>query len=69
MPFTKSTVATIGQRAKDDPDFSAAVDEELQVMRIEQAFVALRNASGLSQRQLATKLGVKQTGRSGETRK
>ena len=29
-------------------------------MRIEQELVALRNASGLSQRQLAAKLGVKQ---------
>lgn len=60
MLFTKSTVATIDQRAKDDPDFAAAVDEELQAMRIEQELVALRNASGLSQRQLAAKLGVKQ---------
>lgn len=60
MPFTKSTVATIDQRAKDDPDFAAAVDEELQALRIEQELVALRNASGLSQRQLAAKLGVKQ---------
>jgi len=60
MPLTKSTVATIDQRAKDDPDFAAAVDAELQAMRIEQELVALRNASGLSQRQLAAKLGVKQ---------
>lgn len=60
MPFTKSTVATIDQRAKDDPDFAAAVDAELQAMRIEQELVALRNASGLSQRQLAAKIGVKQ---------
>ena len=60
MPLTKSTIATIDQRAKDDPDFAAAVDAELQAMRIEQELVALRNASGLSQRQLAAKLGVKQ---------
>ncbi|MDO8681669.1 MAG: XRE family transcriptional regulator [Acidobacteriota bacterium] len=60
MPLTKSTVATIDQRAKNDPDFAAAVDAELQAMRIEQELVALRNASGLSQRQLAEKLGVKQ---------
>jgi len=60
MPLTKSTVASIDQRAKDDPDFAAAVDAELQAMRIEQELVALRNASGLSQRQLAAKLGVKQ---------
>jgi transcriptional regulator with XRE-family HTH domain len=60
MPLTKSTIATIDQRAKDDPDFAAAVDAELQAMRIEQELVALRHASGLSQRQLAAKLGVKQ---------
>jgi hypothetical protein len=36
MPLTNSIVATIDQRAKDDPDFAAAVDAELQAMRIEQ---------------------------------
>jgi transcriptional regulator with XRE-family HTH domain len=60
MPLTNSTVAAIDQRKKDDPDFAAAVEAELQAMRIEQELVALRNASGLSQRQLADKLGVKQ---------
>jgi predicted XRE-type DNA-binding protein len=60
MPLTKSTVAAIDQRVKDDPDFAAAVEAELQAMQIEQELVALRNASGLSQRQLAAKLGVKQ---------
>jgi ribosome-binding protein aMBF1 (putative translation factor) len=60
MPLTKSTVATIDQRAKDDPDFAAAVNAELQAKRIAQELVALRNAIGLSQRQLAAKLGVKQ---------
>lgn len=60
MPLTNSTVATIDRRTKDDPDFAAAVDAELQAMRIEQELVALRNASGLSQRQLAEKLGVTQ---------
>ncbi len=60
MPLTNSTVAAIDQRTKDDPDFAAAVEAELQAMRIEQELVALRNASGLSQRQLAAKLGVKQ---------
>ncbi len=60
MPLTNSTVATIDQRTKDDPYFAAAVEAELQAMRIEQELVALRNASGLSQRQLAAKLGVKQ---------
>ena len=60
MPLTNSTLARIDQRTKDDPDFAAAVEAELQAMRIEQELVALRNASGLSQRQLAEKLGVKQ---------
>jgi len=60
MPLTSSTVAAIDRRTKDDPDFAAAVEAELQAMRIEQELVALRNASGLSQRQLAAKLGVKQ---------
>ena len=60
MPLTNSTVAAIDQRTKDDPDFAAAVEAELQAMRIEQELVALRNASGLSQRQLAAKLGVTQ---------
>ena len=60
MPLTKSTVAVIDRRTKEDPDFAAAVEAELQAMRIEQELVALRTASGLSQRQLAAKLGVKQ---------
>jgi transcriptional regulator with XRE-family HTH domain len=60
MPLTTSTITTIDQRAKDDPDFAAAVEAELQAMHIEQELVALRNASGLSQRELAEKLGVKQ---------
>ena len=60
MPLTKSTVADIDQRTKDDPEFAAAVEAELQAMQIEQELVALRNASGLSQRQLAARLGVKQ---------
>lgn len=60
MPLINRTLAKIDQRRKDDPDFAAAVEAELQTMRIEQELVALRNASGLSQRQLAAKLGVKQ---------
>ena len=60
MPLTKSTVAAIDQRTKDDPEFAAAVEAELQAMQIEQELVALRNASGLSQRQLAARLGVRQ---------
>ena len=60
MPLTNSTVADIDRRTKDDPEFAAAVEAELQAMQIEQELVALRNASGLSQRQLAARLGVKQ---------
>ena len=60
MPLTNSTVTAIDQRTKDDSDFAAAVEAELQAMRIEQELVALRTASGMSQRQLAAKLGVKQ---------
>lgn len=60
MPLTHSTLAAIDRRTKDDADFAAAVEAELQAMRIEQELVALRHASGLSQRQLAAKLGVKQ---------
>lgn len=60
MSLTNSTVAAIDRRTKDDPEFAAAVEAELQAMHIEQELVALRHASGLSQRQLAAKLGVKQ---------
>lgn len=60
MPLTNSTVASIDRRTKEDRDFAAAVEAEMQAMRIEQELVALRHASGLSQRQLAAKLGVKQ---------
>jgi hypothetical protein len=43
MTLTKSTVATIDQRSKDDPDFGAAIDAELLAMQIEQELVALRS--------------------------
>ena len=39
MPLTKSTVADIDQRTKDDPEFAAAVEAELQAMRIQQELV------------------------------
>ena len=42
MPLTNSTVSAIDRRAKNDPDFAAAVEAELQAMRIEQELVALR---------------------------
>jgi len=60
MPLTNSTVLAIDTRTKDDPEFAAAVEAELQAMHIEQELIALRTASGLSQRQLAARLGVKQ---------
>lgn len=50
MPLATSTVAAIDRRAKDDPDFAAGVEEEFQAMRIEQKIVALRNASGWTDR-------------------
>lgn len=46
MPLTSSTVAAIDRRTKEDPDFAAAVEAELQAMRIQQELAALRNASG-----------------------
>ncbi len=60
MPLKTSTIDAIDKRIKDDPEFAAAVETELQTMHIEQELVALRTASGMSQRQLAAKLGVKQ---------
>ena len=46
MPLTSSTVAAVDRRTKKDPDFAAAVEAELQAMRIQQDLAALRNASG-----------------------
>jgi hypothetical protein len=48
MPLTDSTVAIIDQHTND-------VD---QAMHIEQEIVALRNASGLSQRQIGSDASV-----------
>ena len=43
-----------------DDDFNRQVEETLQAMRIEQDLVALREARGVSQTQLAKTLGVSQ---------
>ena len=43
-----------------DDDFDRQVEETLQAMRIEQDLVALREARGVSQTQLAKTLGVSQ---------
>ena len=43
-----------------DPDFNREVEAALQAMRLEQGLVALREARGISQGQLARSLGVSQ---------
>ncbi|MBI2834036.1 MAG: XRE family transcriptional regulator [Acidobacteria bacterium] len=43
------------------PEFQAKVDEELAAINVAQDLVALREARGLSQRQLAEQLGVTQS--------
>jgi ribosome-binding protein aMBF1 (putative translation factor) len=43
-----------------DPEFRRRVDEALSEMRIEQDLVALREARGLSQSDLAKRIGVSQ---------
>lgn len=43
------------------PKFQAKVDEELAAINVAQDLVALREARGLSQRQLAEQLGVTQS--------
>ena len=43
-----------------DPGLSRQVEETLQTMRLEQDLVALREARGISQQQLARRLGVSQ---------
>ena len=60
MPLTTSTTDRIDKRMADDPEFAAAVDAELQAMHVEQELVALRQARGLSQYQLARLLDVSQ---------
>jgi DNA-binding XRE family transcriptional regulator len=60
MPLTTGTVDALTERLADDPDFAAAVDAELSAMRIEHALTDLRKQRGLSQRQLAARLGVAQ---------
>ncbi len=60
MPITKGTIEAIDKRAAEDPEFAAAVEAELASMHVAQDLVALRNAAGMSQRDVARKMGVKQ---------
>ena len=60
MPLTTGTIDHVKARLDDDPEFAAAVDAELAAMRIEQALTDLRKHRGLSQRDLAARLGVAQ---------
>ena len=60
MPLTTGTLDAVTERLADDPEFAAAVDAELSSMRIEHALADLRRQRGLSQRQLAARLGVAQ---------
>ena len=60
MPLTNRVTDWIDKELADDPDFARDVDAELQAMRVEQELVALRQARGVSQRQLARMLGVTQ---------
>lgn len=43
-----------------DPELASAVEERMAEMKIEQELVALREREGLSQRELAVKLGTTQ---------
>ncbi len=43
-----------------DPELASAVEERLAEMKIEQELVALREKEGLSQRDLAVKIGTSQ---------
>ncbi len=44
----------------EDPDLARAVDERLAEMRVEQDLVALRERKGLSQKELAARIGATQ---------
>lgn len=44
----------------EDPDLARAVEERLAEMRIEQGLVALREKKGLSQKELAARIGASQ---------
>lgn len=44
----------------EDPDLARAVDERLAEMRVEQDLVALREKKGLSQKELAERIGATQ---------
>lgn len=61
----KATIASadawLDRLIHHSPEFQAKVDEELAVINVAQDLVALREARGLSQRQLAEQLGVTQS--------
>ena len=47
-------------RLAADPELARAVDERLAEMRVEQELVALREKKGLSQKELAVRIGATQ---------
>jgi DNA-binding XRE family transcriptional regulator len=61
----KATIASaeawLDRLVHHSPEFQATVDEELAAINVAQDLVALREARGLSQRQLAEQLGVTQS--------
>jgi ribosome-binding protein aMBF1 (putative translation factor) len=62
MPRAKnpSVLAWIDRRLREDPQFKSDVHAELAAMRYQQDLVLLRERAGLSQRDLAARIGVTQ---------
>lgn len=58
---TASADAWLDRLVHHSPEFQAKVDEALAVINVAQDLVALREARGLSQRELAAQLGVTQS--------
>ena len=58
---TVSAEAWLDRLVHQSAEFQAKVDEELAAINVVQDLVALREARGLSQRQLAEQLGVTQS--------
>ena len=58
---TTSADAWLDRLVHHSPEFQAKVEEELAAINVAQDLVALREARGLSQRQLAEQLGVTQS--------
>ena len=58
---TVSADAWLDRLVHHSPEFQAKVDEELAAINVAQDLIALREARGLSQRQLAEQLGVTQS--------